>query len=412
MESKMITGRDILLVGLQPWDIAIGSNCKNVAAELSKYNNRILYVNRALDRITLLRDRKDPKTQTRLRSLRREADDLQEIRPNFWTLDPRTVLESVNWIPFKTPFDILNRINNRRMAAQIRQAIHRLGFKDVLLFIDNEFYRGLYLQELLAPEVTDCIYYSRDNLATHPFFVRQGKRLEPQLIAKSTMVVTNSDYLEDYGRKYNPHTYNILQGCDFERFFPEQPFTLPEEMRGIKGPIIGYMGVMTVARLDLKILEHIATQRPDWSLVLVGPQDKTFQKSRLHQLPNVHFIANVPEVRVPQFIQFFDVCINPQLVNGMTIGNYPRKLDEYMVLGKPVVVTRTLAMELFKDHVYQCDTPQDYVENITRALEERKDPERVQGWISFSLQHTWEVSLSKMSQHYFRLKKTQQSQPA
>lgn len=406
MESKMITGRDILLVGLQPWDIAIGSNCKNVASELSKYNNRILYVNRALDRITILRDKEDPKTQTRLKSLRKQADDIQEIRPNFWTLDPRTVLESVNWIPFATPFNLLNRINNRRMAAQINQALERLGFKDVLLFIDNEFYRGLHLQELL-PAVTDCIYYSRDNLATHPFFVRHGKRLEPQLIGKSTMVVTNSDYLEDYGRKYNPHTYNILQGCDYDRFFPPAPFTRPEEMAGIKGPVIGYMGVMTVARLDLKILEHIAISRPDWSLVLVGPQDSTFQKCSLHKMPNVYFLPNVPETRVPQFIQFFDVCLNPQLVNGMTIGNYPRKLDEYMVLEKPVVVTKTLAMELFKDYIYQCQTPEDYVINIEKALAEPADSEMKAARKNFALTHTWEISLSKMSVHYFNLKKAQ-----
>ena len=45
----MITGRDIIVIGIQAWDIEIGSNCKNIAVEMAK-NNRVLYVNQPLDR--------------------------------------------------------------------------------------------------------------------------------------------------------------------------------------------------------------------------------------------------------------------------------------------------------------------------------------------------------------------------
>ena len=37
----MITGRDFIITGLQPWDIAIGSNAKDIAREIAK-NNRLL----------------------------------------------------------------------------------------------------------------------------------------------------------------------------------------------------------------------------------------------------------------------------------------------------------------------------------------------------------------------------------
>ena len=40
----MIKGKDIIVVGIQAWDIEIGSNCKNIALEFSK-NNRVIYVN-------------------------------------------------------------------------------------------------------------------------------------------------------------------------------------------------------------------------------------------------------------------------------------------------------------------------------------------------------------------------------
>ena len=35
----MIKGRDIVVLGIQAWDIEIGSNCKNIATEFAK-NNR------------------------------------------------------------------------------------------------------------------------------------------------------------------------------------------------------------------------------------------------------------------------------------------------------------------------------------------------------------------------------------
>ena len=37
----MIKGKDIIVVGIQAWDIEIGSNCKNIALEFSQ-NNRVI----------------------------------------------------------------------------------------------------------------------------------------------------------------------------------------------------------------------------------------------------------------------------------------------------------------------------------------------------------------------------------
>ena len=36
----MIKNRDIVVFGIQAWDIEIGSNCKNIALEFAK-NNRV-----------------------------------------------------------------------------------------------------------------------------------------------------------------------------------------------------------------------------------------------------------------------------------------------------------------------------------------------------------------------------------
>ena len=104
-------------------------------------------------------------------------------------------------------------------------------------------------------------------------------------------------------------------------------------------------------RLDEDLLLHIADSLPGMSLVLVGPADEKFEKSGLHDRKNVLFLGGKKPEETAAYIQHFTICINPQLVNQLTIGNYPRKIDEYLASGKPVVATATQAMEMFRAHI-------------------------------------------------------------
>lgn len=151
--------RDIVVVGQQPWDTGIGSNCKNIALEFSKHN-RVLYVNSALDRITLLKNKNDPKVQSRVGYIRNKRIGLVPIQNNLWNLFPSCLVESINQIKLRPLFNWLNKRNNKLFAASIKDAIQKLGFRDIILFNDNDMFRSFYLKEFLAPAVS--IYYSRD----------------------------------------------------------------------------------------------------------------------------------------------------------------------------------------------------------------------------------------------------------
>src|SRR5690606_14808307 len=181
----------------------------------------------------------------------------------------------------------------------------------------------------------------------------------------------NSEYLARYAKQYNEHALNVGQGCDQTLFVGNRGhFNLPVDVAEIKGTRIGYVGALNAERLDIAIIDYVARALPDCNIVLVGPQDGEFLKSRLHSLPNVFFLGQKNERDLPAYIDAFDVCLNPQQLNVLTIGNYPRKIDEYLLLGKPVVATFTETMEMFSDHVYLADTKESYVALIKRALEE------------------------------------------
>lgn len=385
-EMDLITNRDIVIVGQQPWDVEIGSNCKNIAIEFSKHN-RVLYVNSPLDRITKFKSKDDPKIRKRIDVIKGREEALININKNLFNYYPDEIIESINWIKNDLVYTFLNKINNKRFARSIKRAIGKLGFKDIILFNDNDIFRCFYLKELLKPSLS--IYYSRDYLLSVDYWKLHGAKLEPQLISKSDLCVANSIYLADYCKQYNKNSYYVGQGCDLEAFSNKQKLSIPADVLNIQKPIIGYVGALQSIRLDIDLIAYIARQRPAWSIVLVGPEDEQFKVSILHQIPNLFFLgAKRPEM-LAQYIHSFTVCFNPQLINQVTIGNYPRKIDEYLAMGKPVVASKTDTMSIFSEHVYLATTKEDYITLIGQALAEDSEIKRV-ARINFATTHTWE----------------------
>lgn len=387
MENK-----NIVIVGLQPWDIEIGSNCKNIAQEFAK-QNRVLYVNRALDRVSRIRQRNDARVKRRIQSLKGEIDDLRKESDNLWVLDPRVILESVNWMP-SILFNYFNRINNKRLAVSVQLACERLGFDNIILFIDNEFFRGYHLPEMLHAKTT--VFYIRDYLVEQPYFKKHGARMERGLMKKADIVAANSSYLADYARQYNPRSYDIGQGCDFSLFRSVSGYKKPEDLNGMPFPVIGYVGALLGYRLDIDLLVTLAKANLSYNWVLVGPEDEEFKTSELHQLENVHFLGRKDPDDLPGYISRFDVCINPQKVNKSTLGNYPRKVDEYLALGKPVIATYTEFMKSFEGYVYLCRNTEEYLKAINTALNEDENDSIKNKRRDFALNHTWENSVDKL----------------
>ncbi len=392
--NERIKGRDIVVVGQQPWDVSIGSNCKNIAIEWSKYN-RVLYVNAPLDRKTLYQSKTDPKIQTRLEVIHGSKKGLVQIQDNLWNLYPDVMIESINWIPFQGIFEWMNKRNNQLFAQSIQKAIQDLGFEHIILFNDNDMFRSFHLKEMLQPATS--LYYSRDFMLAVDYWKKHGEKLEPELIAKSDICVANSTYLADYCKQYNPQSFYVGQGCELDLFMQTEGLPKPTDMLAIPSPIIGYVGALQSIRLDIDVLMHISVSKPEWNLVLVGPEDDVFKSSTLHQCKNVFFIGSKDPSELPQYIQAFDVCINPQIVNQVTIGNYPRKIDEYLAVGKPVVATKTEAMRIFQEHCYLAEDQQSYIDCIAKALE-TNSPEMVNQRRVFAAGHTWENSVALIDQ--------------
>jgi len=386
---------DIVITGLQSWYMSMGGNAVNIAKELSK-NHRVLYVNYAVDRIALLMRHKTIAVQKYKEAKSNHYALIDKVANNLWVYTPDVVMESVGRIKFKWLFDLINSINATRLAKKIKKAVARLEFKDFIVITDNDFYRSYKLKDILHPAL--FIYYVRDYMIDTDFYRVHGPRKERIIMKKADLVVANSEFLASYARKHNPNSYYVGQGCDSELFNAGKPYEIPDDMKEIRKKykvIVGYVGALRTLRIDLKLLEYIAEHRPEWALVLVGWEDEAFQKSKLHEMPNVFFLGSKKETELPLYINAFDVATNPQVYNAVTKGNFPRKIDEYLAMGKPVMATRTEAMEMFTDYCYLGSTPEEYCTLIEKAIKE-DTPELHEKRIQLGRRHSWENNICEI----------------
>lgn len=371
-----------VFTGLQSWDLPIGSNAKNIAEEVSE-NNFVLYINTPKDSILFL----FKKLINKYKNNQIGKKQVRQISKKLWVADCPFYVLPVNILPDGFIFDFFNRLNNKKIFSYANKIASQLGFKDIIHFIDNDIYRSFYSKEYLKPYLS--VYYRRDYLFLVDYWKKHAIRLEPLLISKSDLVVCNSPQLAEFALIYNPDSFCIGQGLDLTAYDIENKFEIPEKMLSIPEPRIGYIGNITSLRLDADLIYEMAKSKPELSFVMVGREDKHFESHNLHNLKNVYFLGSIKPEQVPDFTFALNVCINPQLINELTMVNYPRKVDEYLALGKPVIATKTASMDLFKNHVYLCSNVEEYLFALDKALNDNSN-EAIFKRVIFAKSHSWE----------------------
>lgn len=384
-----------LILSQQSWDTEIGSNAKNIAMQISK-DNKVLYVNRPLDVLTRIKtSNRDESFVLKRKSLRGKsiAAQIEEVGPNLYSFTPKCTLLSINRLPSGMWYNLALWYNNYLLAAEIKKALSFLEMEDYVFVNDGELFNGFHLDTMLNAKKN--LYYYRDYFLAVPYWRKHGEALEPQIMKKYDAVICNSEYLMDIAKQYNANSSFVGQGCDYSLF--ERQIETNYVYLNKDKPVIGYVGALNSQRLDLPLLEQLTARNPQWKWVFVGPEDSNFQASCMHKLQNVVFTGSKPQEELSKHIESFDVAINPQQVNEVTIGNYPRKIDEYLYMGKPTVATKTRAMDMFQEHCLLTVGVNGYEAAIRTALVTNSEELREKR-IEFATLHSWENSVNKIYQ--------------
>src|SRR5204863_9165580 len=129
--------------------------------------------------------------------------------------------------------------------------------------------------------------------------------------------------------------------------------------------------------VDQSLLVDVARAMPDMTFALVGPEQTDI--SALRGCANIHLLGLRPHQELPRYVKAFDVGIVPYRLTEYTANVYPTKLNEYLVMGLPVVATDLPEIRRFNTThgpvVEVADGPDAFSAAIHRALNDSLAPD-------------------------------------
>jgi glycosyltransferase involved in cell wall biosynthesis len=228
--------------------------------------------------------------------------------------------------------------------------------------------------------------------------------VEKNLTQRADLVFATAPGLVERLKKYNSKTFYTPNVGDFELFHncvSKYKSQVPEKLKNIKHPIVGYIGAIDSYKFDYQLLKEAALKCPDYSFVIIGGSglkdtEGSLNELGLENIPNIYFLGTVPFIESPKYMAHFDLDLIPYVLNDYTIGGcFPVKFFNSMAAGIPSVVTDMPVFTLYKDITYISKSYEEFINNIKKALEEDSD-KKINERILIAKQNTYELKVANM----------------
>lgn len=226
-------------------------------------------------------------------------------------------------------------------------------------------------------------YFCEDAFSLMPDWSESNDRHEALVVERADMIATCAPSMAEHLPGDGPDRARILRnGVDFAAFAGWESQPCPEDLAAIPHPRIGYTGSINL-KVDFRLVADVATQRPDWHWVMVGPigmggsgsfgADEETQQGyeACVRLPNVHFLGVKPFYDLPAYVGHMDVNAMCYRQDGSAWWKAidPLKTNEYLAVGKPIVSVDQVNVRSFSDVLDIAVTADDWVAAVTRALD-------------------------------------------
>lgn len=194
---------------------------------------------------------------------------------------------------------------------------------------------------------------------------------EGQLMAKADVVFTGGHSLWEAKRRHHHNAHAMPSSVDIEHFAAARgALPHPEDQVSIGYPRLGFFGVID-ERFDIELVRGLATQRPDWQIILIGPVVK-IDPQTLPRHHNIHYLGPKHYNELPAYLSGWDVALMPFAINESTRFISPTKTPEYLAGGCAVVSTPI--RDVINDYgdsglVTIAATPEAFITAIEAALQ-------------------------------------------
>lgn len=235
---------------------------------------------------------------------------------------------------------------------------------------------------------------------------------EKALFKKADIVFTGGYSLYDTKRKQHHNVHPIPSSVDTVHFGKARLVNeQPVDQANIAGTKIGFYGVID-ERIDVALIREIATARPDWQLVMIGPIVK-INPETLPRLPNIHYLGPKTYDELPVYLSGWKVALMPFAINQSTRFISPTKTPEYLAGGRPVVSTPihdVVRMYGESELVLIAADSKAFIDSIEMALEAMENPAIISAKADSILRGmSWDKTWQKM---YLQIEDKLQISPA
>ena len=288
----------------------------------------------------------------------------------------------VEFIKIESLYTLLLKFNSYIYARSIRRALRKLKMDNPVCI---NAYNAIYGRNLIGKIREKLhVFYCYDG----PNTGRYGQRAtaaDQGFAAQVDGVIVTSDFLASSLKEFNPEMYVVKNGVDFKIFNQEAKTGLNGAGKRKK---VGYIGSLD-QRFDIDTIEYCVQQLPTYDFEFTGElMNKTIQQ-RLSLYPNVNFKPPVKPNEVPGLLQKCDVGLIPYICDEYSKNIYPLKINEYLSVGVPVVLTSFAELPEFNHIVSFTHGKEAFCNAIVREIES-DNTESIKKRIQFAEKNSWE----------------------
>jgi glycosyltransferase involved in cell wall biosynthesis len=266
----------------------------------------------------------------------------------------------INFLPNGKIYSVLSNINGWVASISIKKAMRKLNLQRPVVV--NAFAPGLGVSLFNRLNELANFYYCYDEIGEADWNKKHGGKMEDIYSRKANAVILSSDALRQEKTLLNRKTFVVKNGVDFEKFQ-----SVPKEIHKNHKPVVGFVGSLD-SRIDYHLLHQVISASPEYDFVFVGRVvDRQFEG--LREYSNVRWIHPVDYHDLPNKIQQFDIGIIPFVKSAFTEKIYPLKINEYLAVGKPVVMTSFASLPEFDHLVEKADDANSFKQKIAKSIQ-------------------------------------------
>lgn len=272
-------------------------------------------------------------------------------------MPPMIPIDFIKWDVLFAPFYAFNMA---LYARTVNKALRKMNKKSPIIMASWNPFWGSGTLNKFKEKLN--LYYCYDGIDSR----KHGARifLMDEAYSKSVdAIIGTSDFIKSEKQLWNPKTYVVKNGVDYTVFGTHVKKLVHERTN----KTIGYIGSIDY-RFDVDLMEEVIREMTNVFFEFIGDLRNVEVYKRLNGYANVTFKPPIAAHDVPAVLATYDLGIIPYTQIPINKNVYPLKINEYLAVGLPVVMTNFAVLPEFKDYVGFATTAKDFVALASTAL--------------------------------------------